>query len=1235
MKTILKKTEKTYRRKLLATSITAVVTTLLATSVSQASDIDIYQEAKSGKITLMMLFDISGSMSNYDSFCDKKDSEKSQNGTSIAQYDRDYCITNKIYYFGKMGNNYYSCGSEGSGTYESCSILLSGKPDLTGLSITPYGTNGTLWFKSETRKSYTRITRLKDAMFDLLYGNRDKKIEPLADDKVIGLSAFSYDGDDRRGYIIVPARTLDQKVGGKTQRTILLEKVASLKEEGGTPTAHAYAETAAYMLGTTTKDVTYSGFSKSEEGDIRDKNNYKKPSSLTQVDASKQCSGQGIYVLTDGSPNGNDKAKELMQKALSTKSSSFSCRNSGGGWNCMHNFVGNLLNPTKNPAGLTFKTAVVGFGSSFNGVASYDSNKTYEENIAPFVEKNSDGSLKKDANGEYIKLSNLNDVQNAAYWGVIGGGGWYSGSSSQDVVDSVNNFINGLSTTIPSVTTGSPTIPKDALNPAFLQNDAYYQQFQPTPDKSYQLWLGNLKKYLVTTGGVLKGKDGQNIVDADGKILDNYDYWAASVVTANEGADADTVGSKLFALRGGAWSRLMLRTDPLTGFDDANIQRRVLTNRVATGIGSSATFGGTTAKNAQLRQVKPTDLTDTTYQHDPKRGYLVRMLGYNIDAATPPATMDDLKTGNEFRQMGAVMHSYPLLVTNKGKLAFNSTTKQMESKDREDYILFGSTQGVLHVVEAGKTGVAGGGKEIFAFVPNEMLDKQQQAFEKPETTKGGTNKLFYGIDGAWTAYTEYVLDQDNSGSLSVGDGKGGQKGVQDVYGGLRMGGRSYYALDLKDIKKPKLKFHINPDAATAGTPLSYMGQSWSKPSIGFVNWKGKRTRVMFVGGGYDMGYELANYNQENKEGAGVYMFRAEDEVGSNATAKAGELLWWGSANATDSVVTTTSGVIGRNHAEMKYSVVSEIRTVDRDGDDLIDHLYFGDLGGQIWRVDLDNKQNVIGNVVKKPVRLFNGHLASGKSPRFYDMPAFSLYSDSGNIIAVISQGSGNRSKPLFADSSYSYDAMYNIYDKDVARKNLFSATSWTTKDITALNIITDDDRKNNAILKAPFSSNGWYYQFEKCLAGFGKCDGYTQQTEKVFGTPIALNNKLFVSTFDASKDGLAGDCGAGVKGASLMTTFCMPYGQCKVGDITGTTRNIIGAGIHTITVGNDITDPNGGGTGGGGSGGGSDDEKKVASSQNYCVDTGGRTTITVTGGSSAGEKTRMCLIPQRWYPKLN
>ena len=1148
MKTIFKNTKKTYRRKLLATSVAAVCSMIFTTSVSQASDIEIYQQAKSGQITLLFMIDVSGSM-------DEKDGG-----------------------------------------------------------------------------STTRLSRVKTAMTDLLSGNVSKKIDKIGDDKIIGLSTLGAlkwgsvnNSSSSTGAIIVPARALGDKVDGeKTQRQILLEQVDKLTATTATPTGKSYLEGISYMLGNYVSSASEK-YSRPETWTKISNTSYQynSPTSLTQTNEVQKCSGQGLYMLTDGEPNGGDADQTSARTALGYNSLTCS-----GNWDCIQKSSLAFLDSTKNSKQLAFKTAVVGFGSSFNSIPSYDKNKTFAENIKPFV----------DSSGN--KKSNLSKQQEAAYWGIIGEGGWYSGNNSQDVVNSVNDFINSLSTTIPSVTTGSPTIPKDALNPAILQDDAYYQQFQPTPDKSYQLWTGNLKKYLVTTGGILKDKKGTAIVDADGKIVANYDYWAEETTSSNQSADENTVGSDAFALRGGAWSKLLLRTNPLNNPSNGVVQRKVFTNRIYTN-------GSFVSKSDELRQVKPTDLTDTNYKNDEYRGYLVRALGYNIDAATPPTSLDNLKTAVEFRQTGAVMHSQPILVTNKGKLEFNESTQTMGSTGREDYVLFGTTQGALHVVKAGTSGIAGGGEEVFTFIPNEMLVKQKQAFEKPEVTSGGTNQLFYGIDGPWTAYTEYVVD--GSGYLTVGDGKGDQKGVQNVYGGLRMGGRSYYALDLKDIQNPKLKFHINPDSALAGTPLSYMGQSWSKPTIGFVNWAGKRTRVMFVGGGYDDGYESTSYDQTNKKGAGVYMFSAEDtsiQDGNNTIAiKAGELLWWSSANATTSIASTKSGVVGINSPNMQYSVVSEIRSVDRDGDDLIDHVYFGDLGGQIFRTDFNNKEKTIGSWAKAPILIFDEHKANGKSPRFYDMPAFSLYNNNGSIFAVVSQGSGNRSAPLFADSSYDYDAIYNIYDKDVARTDLYNYDSvknpLITKNIkvdnvSGLRLINDDKRKDNTdgkgniLYNAPASAHGWYYKFTDCVTGYGKCDSYKQQTEKVFGTPIALNNKLFVSTFDASKDGLAGDCGAGVKGASLMTTFCLPFGQCAAGDVTGTTHTMIGAGIHTVTVGNGNSSGNGGSTGGGTGGVSS----KLSSASNYCIATGSRVTITVTGSSGSGEQTRMCLVPQRRYEKL-
>lgn len=115
---------------------------------------------------------------------------------------------------------------------------------------------------------------------------------------------------------------------------------------------------------------------------------------------------------------------------------------------------------------------------------------------------------------------------------------------------SVNDFIDNLSTDIPAVTTGTPTIPQDELNPTAIQNYAYYPQFQPTPDKNYQLWAGNLKKYNVNSNGRLSDKNNTLIVDSQGKLLANYDLWSPDIQSTVKDADETTYGSQKFAWMG-------------------------------------------------------------------------------------------------------------------------------------------------------------------------------------------------------------------------------------------------------------------------------------------------------------------------------------------------------------------------------------------------------------------------------------------------------------------------------------------------------------------------------------------------------------------------------------------------------------------------------------------------------------------------------------------------------------
>ena len=1258
-----------FQAKFLPLCISAISTGLVLSSVAQASDIDIYQEAKSGDITLMMLFDISGSM-----------------GAPQLIGDKDACdIPNGA----KVSSNSSELSTNGSPTYTRYYCVVNGQ------------------------KYYDRITRLKDAMFDLLNGNSAKGISAISDDKIIGLSAYSFNGTGGNGFVLVPARRLSDNVTingiTKKHRAILLDAVANkLYARGGTPTGNAYAEVASYLMGTktfndselnsftsgygapvyfsyTSGNTTYytqcnswsstgactswpgpntqntaarpfnflpmdlSNYTTSAcnvslqnssgtqtgtcyyyKGSIvrslddshgfnyttATKNaigtRYAMPESLSQTETTKKCSGQGIYVLTDGAPSGQHDQAKAMKNALN--GASFSCIEQAGNGttqiatSCALAFNQKLLD-SSNPAGVKIKTAVVGFGNGFSNLESYDPKKNQEDNLAA--------------------LGQINTIQKAAAeWGIRGEGGWYSGSSSQDVVNSVNNFINSLSTEIPAVTTGSPTITRDALNPSVLQKEAYYPQFQPTPDKSYQLWSGNLKKYNVVLG-ILKDKGGNSITDSQGRIIDNYDLWARAINDAVKDADENTIGSKKFALVGGAKSKLELRTTANTD------NRKLLTNRIINGTGSSATFVNSTT----LRQVKSTDLTDTNYKNDMNRGYLISLLGYNVDASNPNGI--NITTAAELRQVGAVMHSSPILLTNKGTITY--TDNVLGSKDREDYVLFGTTQGLLHVVEAET------GKEKFAFVPNEMVESQKQAFLDYKTTSGGTGNLFYGVDGPWTTYTEYVVNSD--GALTVGKGVDSQQGTQLAYGGLRMGGRSYYALDLTNMNDPKLKFQISPadrkvfynGSSREFDQLQYMGQSWSKPTIAWVKWGKSRKRVMFVGGGYDAGgddgdartggvkgayagYESDSYNQTNQKGGGVYMFDADN----------GDLLWWASANASaTSSATANSGVMSTKNDNLKYSVVSEIRAEDRNSDGLVDHLYFGDLGGQLFRIDLDNTATTLGSFAKTPKMLLNLHGTNGTSPRFYEMPAFSVYDYAGNTFAVISIGSGNRSVPLVdytvGTTGRDYDAVYNIYDKDVTARDLFK-TTYTSKLTTALTLsnlgeVTQANRNDNTTPVAPYSGNGWYFKFRS----------QKPQSAKVFATPVVLNSRMFVTTFDGSKDGLSGDCGAGVKGESFMNQFCMPFGQCvKATGGSGSSDPecssgdgcSVGPGIQVPPIVDDknkcdpATDPN--------------QCKETpkpndgTNNKNYCITTGNRGAAVKSGIVSTGS-SHICLVPQRWF----
>ncbi|ENX09060.1 PilC/PilY family type IV pilus protein [Acinetobacter courvalinii] len=744
---------------------------------------------------------------------------------------------------------------------------------------------------------------------------------------------------------------------------------------------------------------------------------------------------------------------------------------------------------------------------------------------------------------------NPEDIKNMARWGVIGGGGWYNAANSQNIAQSIKDFHDNL-----GVTDGDPiglqTIPEDPLTPYRMSNDVYKSMFEPTEKAS---WIGNFKKYYVET---------DNSVN---KLKDAWDISANSydVQDWNKGG----LLAKLKNLKN--------KTDNSDPTKPIITERKVLINRDCQQIDNTTTYQFTEVGALKTINNKYLDIkcgSATTARSDDKGYLLMNLLGYNVGNA---ATTADLTEANRTNwKVGMNLHSTPVKLTQEA--VFNADNSV---KERKDYMLFGTTQGVLHVVDA-KTG-----EESFAFVPNEMLENTQQSKAFLEKPAGVKADMAYGIDGAWTIYSEYAYGMKavSSGSVSseivatVGeiksDGKVVAKGKQIAYGGLRMGGRSYYALDLSDISQPKLKFHIDPDRnriislqadgtykTTTNTALAAMGQSWSKPTITSIMYNGAAKRVMVVGGGYDMEYEkTAPVITNATKGRMVYMFDADN----------GDLIWYAGGDNQS----TSCGSGDSNHGmKMKdlYSVVSRINAVDRDGDGLADHLYFGDLGGQVWRIDLNKDLGTKDSGCGSYTMLFKD-----SNSRFYEAPNFSVYGYE-QPLAVVSIASGNRSLPYSDKNSSS--TVYNLFDQDVVRSNFSIGNSSSTPKLLATDLkamLTASDLKGkNLVQVKAMIPNGWYVQANsvvgKELDDQGNETALSSQIgSKVLGEMVVMNKSLYVSVYNPNTTAGNG-CKIQANGATTVQRYCLPFGVCEqdVKDSTmsfgaghGIVESMVGAGI--------------------------------------------------------------------------
>lgn len=441
-------------------------------------------------------------------------------------------------------------------------------------------------------------------------------------------------------------------------------------------------------------------------------------------------------------------------------------------------------------------------------------------------------------------------------------------------------------------------------------------------------------------------------------------------------------------------------------------------------------------------------------------------------------------TTDAHKQVLDPLHSPPLVVIYGGTDSNPDTT-----------IFYGDNQGFLHAVNgsdgSGASYSKNPGEEYFAFMPDELLANQRELFEN---SPGSPHP--YGMDGAIAAW---VHDDNNDRQISTS----GNDFVY-IYSGMRRGGRNYYALDATDRDKPKFLWEIiGGSGGTSG--FEELGQTWSKPVKTKVKTGSTVHDVLIFAGGYDPDQDSAKSRSPDEMGRAVYIVNAET----------GSLLW--SATYSD-------------YSDMKYSIPSNVKAIDVNADGISDQFYVGDMGGQVWRFDIDN-ENSSGNKLS----VYGGVIAdlagndSTSNRRFYHAPDVSAMLDGGTPKLAIAIGSGWQAHPL--DTNI-VDRFFLLTDTNVherpkdsngdplyiklTEENLYDATDNHLGHVSGVNTL-DQQKEAYRLLG---ESDGWYITLER--AG-----------EKVLATSLTVGGEVYFTTYEPKPVAV----GCGVSGAGIPRLF--------------------------------------------------------------------------------------------------
>ena len=411
------------------------------------------------------------------------------------------------------------------------------------------------------------------------------------------------------------------------------------------------------------------------------------------------------------------------------------------------------------------------------------------------------------------------------------------------------------------------------------------------------------------------------------------------------------------------------------------------------------------------------DLTDGSHNLDTNNAGLTGAV-MGMPGSPTTAEVDGLIDWARSQRIGDPLHTQPKTIKYAG-----STGE----------ILFVTTnQGYLHAIDVNSPTApndTGGGSELFAFMPYQMVGTLQS-----QIAGAVAGPHIYGLDGPMTTL---LADVNGDGLIDSSTDKA------ILYFGMRRGGDSYFAVDVTDPNDPQLLWQIQ--GGTAG--FEKLGESWSRMTVARVLDGSTARPVLIFGGGYDSAkqdiLDQARDTNGDDVGMGIYI----------VDAATGALL--NSVGVDDT--STIPQEFKSSVAAMKYSIPSDVRAEDSDGNGYVDRLYVGDMGAQLWRVDITEGADITdaGTLDTYMLADFSGSNAADNR-RFYYPPSVALTTRNGATVTSVALGSGYRAHPL---NDTIEDKFFAVVDSNVAK----GAPSTTPAALTLSDLY---DASSNAIQTA-------------------------------------------------------------------------------------------------------------------------------------------------------------------------